>query len=119
MLGKKEENPDTHHQLYDKKTMAQEVGTTAAYSAQLLVKSEAYKRQDSSLEQPTTAGEDNTGTTTKTLITENQTQATGVSPGDEHDHDHEHEHGHDHDHNHNQDLLRNRSMDSGEVPTES
>lgn len=131
-LGKKEENPELHHHLYDKKTMvaeAQEVGTTAAYSAQLLVKPEAYKRQDSSLEQPTPAGEANTGTTTKTLVTENQIQTTGVSPGDDHNHDHEHDHDHDHehdhdhdhdhDHNHNQDLLRNRSLDSEEVHSES
>ncbi|KAM9349500.1 zinc transporter ZIP6 [Symphorus nematophorus] len=75
---------DSRHNLHGKKTAAvaaQEVGTTAVYSAQLVVKPD----EGGSVE------------TTARLSTESQTQAAAVSQADHHDHDHEH---HDHDHEH-------------------
>ncbi|XP_049930441.1 zinc transporter ZIP6 [Epinephelus moara] len=123
---------DSHHNLLDKKTTvaaavaaAQEVGTTAVYSAQVVVKpDDAHKREDSSPEQPSPAGEETTRASAARLVTESQTQAAAVSRGDhdhvhdhvhDHDHDHDHVHDHDHDHDHiNQDLPHNRSIDNVE-----
>ncbi|XP_042354391.1 zinc transporter ZIP6 [Plectropomus leopardus] len=104
-----------HHNLHDKKATAaaaaaQAVGSTAAYSAQLVVKpDEAHKREDGSTEQPGPAGEETTRASAARLVPESQTQAAAVSRGD-HDHDH-----HDHDHDHiNQDLPHNHSVDGVE-----
>ncbi|XP_074505973.1 zinc transporter ZIP6 isoform X2 [Sebastes fasciatus] len=97
---------DSHHNLHDKKTAAtaaQEAGTTAAYSAQLMVKpDEAHKSQDGSPDQPSPAGGETTRASAARLVTESQTPAAVVSR-DDHDHDHDHDHI-------NQDLPRNRSM---------
>ncbi|XP_029308524.1 zinc transporter ZIP6 [Cottoperca gobio] len=94
---------DSRHNLHDRKTAAaQEAGSTAAYSAQLMEKpDEALKRRDGS-----PAGEESTRAAAASRVTEGQTQAAAVGRG-EHDHDHEHDHKHV-----NQDLSR--SMNSVE-----
>lgn len=80
---------DIHDGLDDKKTAAQEVGATAAYSAQLVVKPEVNKSQDGSTE-------------TANLV---------VSRESRHVHDHDHD---EHEREH-QDLPDNDSVDSTEV----
>lgn len=103
---------DSRHNLHDKKTVgaaAQEVGTTAVYSAQLEVKpGEAHKRQDGSPEKPSPAGEETTRASAR-LVTESQIQMAAVSRGDHLNHDHDHDHDHI-----NQDLPSNRSVGSAE-----
>ncbi|XP_023253997.1 zinc transporter ZIP6-like [Seriola lalandi dorsalis] len=102
--GKKMENPESHHNLYDKKAAAAQVETTPVYSAQLAVKpDEAHNRQNGSLVQPSPAGEETTAMTSARADTESQTQAAAVSQGGDRNHDHDH-HNHDHDdHDHNHD----------------
>ncbi|XP_044223996.1 zinc transporter ZIP6 isoform X2 [Thunnus albacares] len=90
--GKKAENPDSHNSLYDKKSaaaaaVAQEVGTTAASSAQLMVKMDAG-------EEPTAAR----------LVTETQTQEAAVT------HDHT-----DHDLLHNRSLPAAECLNASSI----
>ncbi|XP_047187930.1 zinc transporter ZIP6 isoform X2 [Scophthalmus maximus] len=85
--GKKTENPDSHHNLYDKKTpAAQEVGPTAVYSAQLVVK------QGSSPGQSGAAGEGTTGAAAARPVADNQTRAAAAASRDDDDHIHDHIH---------------------------
>ncbi|KAF7644097.1 hypothetical protein LDENG_00227970 [Lucifuga dentata] len=96
-VGKKAETLDQHYNLYDKKTAVtvQELGTTPAYTARLMVQpDDAHKTQDSSLE-PSPADLE------ATESPGNQTQPNEDRHVDDRDHvDH--------------DLLRNRSLDAVE-----
>ncbi|XP_073347143.1 zinc transporter ZIP6 [Pagrus major] len=96
---------DIHAGLDDKKTAAQEVGTTAMYGAQLVVKPEVDKSQDD-------------GTETTNLVVSRESRHVHDHDHDhdhEHEHDHAHDHAHEHDHEHiHQDLPDNNSADSTE-----
>ncbi|KAG9355865.1 hypothetical protein JZ751_000707 [Albula glossodonta] len=139
---KKAEDPDTHHNLYDKR-VPQEVSTTPVYTTNVLLKSQEVRSRrsaDYDLSQDgasASQGANSThadvlSTTTKfignLLIKEEQTQSPETSPevpGTQHLDDHDHlgspghdldgddDHTHDDDHSHSQDHGRDQSHDNG------